>query len=357
MKHIVLLIDSLVGGGAETTNVRLAKIFIEKGFNVTLIIMRNIIEIEYDKRLNIISLNYKKNKLPNFIRNYLYAQKLHKILHSLQKIDLMVGSLGLTHELIHIIEKKYKFYYAIHGTTTLAKLKNKKGLNYYLKRQELIKIYNHKRIICVSQGVKKDILSLKISPLSIDVIYNPFNFQEIRTKANEKIDFNFPHEYIVHVGRFAKVKRHDILIKAFSRIKNKEIKLVLVGDGEEKNFILKLVKDLQLEERVIFAGFRKNPFPVIKNAKLLVLSSDNEGFGNVLIEALILNTPIVSTNTLGAKEIMTDSLKTYLANTNDSKDLSRKINISLTSDLEKYYNLTQYEETTIINQYINLIKS
>lgn len=355
MKHIVLIIDSLVGGGAEQTNVRLAKLFIDYGYKVTIVVIKNIFEVSYDSQVNIICLDYKKNKYPTYFTNLYFSSKLNDSLKSLGSIDLIIGSLGLTHKLMNIIDTKYNLYYALHGTTTKAKLDSKKGLSHYLKKKELIQTYNNKNIICVSNGVKDDILTLPIIPKSIKVIYNPFDFDEIRAKAKEKIDFKFPKEYIVHVGRFAKIKRHDILIKAFSEIENKDIKLVLVGEGAEKENIQKLVKKLNLQNRVIFAGFYKNPFPIIKNAKLLVLSSESEGFGNVLVEALILDTNIISTNTLGANDIMESNFSKQLVAINNINDLSRKINIYYNKPLLSKESYNNFSEESVISKYLNLL--
>ncbi|MFX4284759.1 glycosyltransferase [Aliarcobacter butzleri] len=356
--NIVLIIDSLAGGGAEKINLRLAEMFIEKDFNVTIIIIKNIIEHKINENIKIISLNYKKNGLPKIIRDFFYSHKLNQILNSIPNKKLIIGSLALSNKLMNCIDSKHKFHYALHNTMTIAKFGQKNLLNKYLKKRELIRIYENKRIICVSDGVKEDILSLKIKPKSIEVIYNPFDFNEIRNKANEKIEFQFPeNNYLIHVGRFAKVKRHDILIKAFSKIKNKEIKLILVGQGEEKDNIKQLISELNLEKRIIFTNFQKNPFPIIKKAKALILSSDREGLPTVLIEALILNTPIVSTNCpSGPNEIMKSSLQRFLTKVGDYNDLADKINLILSTELTIDENLIQkFNMNEIIKQYMKII--
>jgi glycosyltransferase involved in cell wall biosynthesis len=357
MKNIVLIIDSLVGGGAERINLRLAEMFIEKNYNVTIIIIKNCIQYNVRKDIKILSLDYKKYGLPKTLRDFFYAQKLNKYLNSIPNKELIIGSLSLSNKLMHIIENKHTFYYALHSITTVAKFGNKNVLTKYFKKKELINIYNNKNIICVSEGVKEDILMLPIKPKSIQVMYNPFDFNEIINKSNEKIDFDFPDEYIVHVGRFAKVKRHDILINAFSQIENKTIKLILVGQGEEENNIKQLISSLNLKERIIFSGFQKNPFPIIKNAKALILSSEREGLPTVLIESLILNTPIVSTNCpSGPYEIMKDNLKKYLSEINNSSDLRNKINLILQDEVNIDRNiLKRFEMNEIMKKYINII--
>lgn len=359
MKNIVIIIDSLVGGGAETINAKLGKYFLEQNYKVHLIYIKDILKIEIDERINLITLNYEKKK--SIFNNKYFANKLKDVLLRLKKenkkLDLIIGNLGLSHKLMNIIDKEFNFYYTLHGTTTEAKLKNKTFIKKILKKIELEKLYNNKNIICVSHGIKEDILTLKIKPKSIQVIYNPFDFDEIKNKAKEKQEFEINEEYIIHVGRFAKVKRHDILIKAFNLLKDKNIKLLLVGEGERRSEIEKLVKELKLEQRVIFAGFQINPYPLIKNAKALILSSQNEGFGNVLVEAMILGTKIASTNApVGPEEILGEEFKQFLSKVNNYNDLSENINNLLSSKTnikEKYFN--KFNKENILKKYKNLL--
>lgn len=351
-KSIVLIIDSLVNAGAETTNIRLAEMFRDMGYIVHLIIIKNKIEINIPKNIFTHILEYKKDKF--ILRDIIYSNKLKKILNLINNKKLIIGSLGLSHKLMNKIDKDFNFYYALHGNTTKAKLDKKKGLNKFLKKIELKKTYSNKNLITVSDAIKKDILSLKIKIKSIQTIYNPFDFNKIKEKAKENIDLSIPNNYIVHVGRFAKVKRHDLLLNAFSKLKNKNLVLVLVGDGEEKENIKQLIKELKIEKNVILTGFLKNPYPLIKNAKLLVLSSENEGFGNVLIESLILNTKIVSTNTIGPTEIMHNlNLDAYICKI-EYLDIKEKIEFALKEDLPKI-NIDKYKTENIIKKYKNLI--
>ena len=350
------MIDSLIGGGAETTNLRLANVFLEKGYNVHLILMRNTIDFEIDKRINLVFLDFKKNKI-SLLNEISYAKKLNKLLLEIEKkygsINLKLGSLGLTHKLMNIINDD-SFYYVLHGSTTKAKINQRSGLKKLIKTYKLKKLYDKKNIICVSNGVKEDILQLNITPLWINTIYNFFDFEEIKSLSKEAMPLNVPKNYIVHVGRFAKVKRHDILIKAFSLLKDKSLNLILVGAGVEKENSEKLVEELNLSNRVIFAGFQKNPYPLIKNAKALVLSSDNEGFGNVLVEALTLNTMAISTNCpYGPKEILP---KQYLSKVSDYKDLAKVIEQNLENPLALENNfIAKFGKDTIIKNYEQLL--
>ncbi|PLO63531.1 glycosyl transferase, partial [Klebsiella michiganensis] len=113
-------------------------------------------------------------------------------------------------------------------------------------------------------------------------------------------------------------KRHDRLIEAYAQ-SGIDAPLVLLGQGkpEQEQRLRQLAQQLQVADRVLFKGFQKNPLPWIKGARMLVLSSDSEGFGNVVVEALLLDTPVASTRCPGGvTEILTGELSRGLADLN-----------------------------------------
>ena len=355
MKNIVLIIDNLVVGGAQTTNLGLAEAFLEKGYNVTLIVLKSLIDLDVNPAINLIELKYEK-KYFSLLNRYIYANKLKNILDSIKEengeINLILASLGLSHNLASMINT-HKIHYVMHSSVKISQIDTKKNVSKFFKTRQLRKIYNNKNIICVSKGLEDDLLSLKIKPLSIQTIYNFFNFEHILNLSNAKLDYDFPNDYIVHVGRFSKDKRHDILIKAFHKIENKDIKLVLVGDGAEKQNINLLIEKLNLQDRVILMGFQQNPYPIIKKAKMLVLSSEHEGFGNVIVESLILNTIVVSTDCpYGPYEILNDNLSQCLVEMNDDISLSKVINNILENPPEiKNSYINKFNRNEVIKEY------
>lgn len=147
----------------------------------------------------------------------------------------------------------------------------------------------------VSEGLELKVRE-RYNYKNVRTVYNSIELDKIQSLAEELIDINY--EYIIAVGRMAadNVKQQDVIIEAYAKsvLSQKDIKLVLLGDGENKNNLKKLVTKLQLTDKVVFVDFKANPFPYIKNAKFLVLASKYEGFPNVILESFACETPVVS---------------------------------------------------------------
>jgi GalNAc-alpha-(1->4)-GalNAc-alpha-(1->3)-diNAcBac-PP-undecaprenol alpha-1,4-N-acetyl-D-galactosaminyltransferase len=139
---------------------------------------------------------------------------------------------------------------------------------------------------------------------NVNCIYNPVNTRLIREKAQEAIDIE--GRFILAVGRLEKQKRFDLLLAAFAQSKaRQDCRLVIVGRGSQQAAIEQCIKTLGLEEQVILVGFDPNPYKYMAKTDFQVMSSDYEGYPLVLIEALSLGCPIVSTDCpTGPREII-----------------------------------------------------
>jgi L-malate glycosyltransferase len=143
---------------------------------------------------------------------------------------------------------------------------------------------------------------------------------------------------ILSVGSLDTNKNHSLLIKAFAKFNNKKSILTLVGDGPLMNKLKELVKHLQVEDRVVFAGYvahEKLP-TYYQKADLLVVPSKYETFGIVVIEALSCGIPVVSTPVGIAPSILKDTKMGYLCK-NDESDMCEKIHIALNTNFDKQY--------------------
>ena len=353
--NICIVIDRLDFGGAERVAITLANTLLDQKHNIFVVTIDPIINIDIDKRIHLSTLNFEKK-----FNKYQYNRK--KMYALLNSIETEHGAFDLV--LVHLylssrIMKKYKHpacYHIIHSTQSRSALKDKKGLTRLKAKLKIQQVYNNLNLICVSNGVKDDLLEvMNIKPASIRVIYNPFDIQEIQSKSKEKTILP-KNPYIIFVGRLVKEKRVDYLLQAYKKSEISQ-QLFILGDGEEKESLMHLVKELNLSTKVVFQSAVKNPYPYIKNADFLVLSSLYEGLPTVLIEALILQTPILSTNCQsGPKEIMQYYTMDALVEDNfDNNALSLKMKQwSQTRPAVNPETLKFFNSDSISKQYLSL---
>lgn len=136
------------------------------------------------------------------------------------------------------------------------------------------------------------------------VIGNPLIDKNIFLKSNENVDhkwLNGKYFVLVSVGRLHIVKDQLTLLRAFNIVLKKHpmVKLIVIGEGPEKESLIKYILDNDLNNSVDLLGYVDNPIKYIKKANLFVLTSKSEGFGNVLVETLACEKWIISTNCLG----------------------------------------------------------
>jgi len=126
-------------------------------------------------------------------------------------------------------------------------------------------------------------------------------------------------------------KNHPLLLRAFARLNRRDARLMFVGDGTGREALLSLARDLGVVDRVIFAGFQLDPTAFYKTADLFVLSSNYEGFGNVIVEAMAYGTTVVSTDCpSGPAEILENGKYGRLVPVRDPQALADAMQAALT---------------------------
>ncbi|HMB23181.1 MAG: glycosyltransferase, partial [Chloroflexota bacterium] len=170
---------------------------------------------------------------------------------------------------------------------------------------------NH--ITAVSHHVADDLARVtKIPSHRIQVIYNPVVTPDLQTKAEVPLEHPWfragEPPVALAIGRLTDQKAFDVLIQAFSLVrKNQPVRLLILGEGENRPALQSLILQLKLEEDVSLLGFVQNPYPYISHSSLFVLPSRWEGLPTVLIEALYLGASIVATDCPGgSREILKD---------------------------------------------------
>ena len=182
------------------------------------------------------------------------------------------------------------------------------------------------KLVCISKAIKKDLINnLDYKSSNLKVIYNPHDITEIINRSNEALDTNenelFNNDVILFLGRLTTQKSPWHLIKSFSLVLNEkpDTKLIFIGDGDKNvmNYLTVLIDKLKINNNVVFLGRKSNPYKYLVKSNLLALSSHYEGTPNVIVEAICLNTPVVSSNcTNGIIELMTDQKNIEVENIN-----------------------------------------
>lgn len=244
-------------------------------------------------------------KAPFLIRKIL---KQEAITHSIAFADManLFSSLTFTNE--------YKIA-SIHSLKSVEFL-NHSYINFLYKLAYRTSYKWFNKVVCISNTIHDDLIqncNFKFHE-RLKVIYNPHNIGLIREKANEPIEYfeesYFEAKTILFLGRISIEKAPWHLIKAFSILNQQvnDVSLIFVGDGDltVQSYCEHLVHHYQLEGKVLFLGRKDNPYKYIKRSNVVALTSYYEGTPNVIVEAIALGVPIVSSNcTDGIFELMT----------------------------------------------------
>lgn len=308
--HVVFLINSLHGGGAENVVHRLSHTLASMEHHIYLFLLYD--DIDYIINDNSIKVNTLEGK-NHQEKAVNFDKKLDEIENKIGKIDAIYSFLQGAHSVAYHSMRSDNIYMSIRNYES-KKLKEKSYLNYLIKIFKFRKLYNNKKLLTVCDAVQNDLkTNLFIKPKSMQTIYNPYEFDQLKHLANEKLEDTIHKKYILLVGSFNNTqKRQDIAIKIMHMI-DKEFDLIFLGKGKMIHQYKDLAKKLHVSERVHFKEWTPNPYPWIKKASVVLITSDYEGFPNVLVESLIIGTPVVCRQSFsGIDEILTGEWNRYI---------------------------------------------
>jgi glycosyltransferase involved in cell wall biosynthesis len=327
MKKLLVICDSIYGGGAEKVVTTLLS-GIAGDFDITLFTLADQTErlgnlrghLRYHYFYETVRENdsfFKKfiKKLKNkfVIHNFgnLPAEKFYK---KYIKEDFDIELAALEGEPVKIISgstnKNSRKVAWVH-TDLVAYPWTEKVFRSVFEETAAYKKFN--AFICVSKEAAAAFSQKFGINQDISTIYNPVDKDEIiqkslctaEPKLNKRPNANKPIE-IISIGRFTKQKGFDVLLLVFKRLLNDglNVNLSIIGDGEDRQLLEKIVCENNIENNVSLPGFCDNPFPILKNSDIFVCSSRAEGFSLVLAEAMILGIPVVSTKSAGPTELL-----------------------------------------------------
>lgn len=221
-------------------------------------------------------------------------------------------------------------------------------------------------VIAVSRAVADDISRSVVAHPKLKVILNPVVSDGFAERCGADVEWPWP-DYsvptVIFVGRLAPVKRVDLLIEAFSKVKSSmDARLLILGDGPEAGKLKRLAGEHELSEVCSFVGHQDDALPWIQRSDLLVLCSESEGFGLVLVEAMACGVQVVSTDCPdGPSEVLAGGRFGRLVPTNDICSLAQAIEQSLIAPLVDRTKLQEraadFSVDRAVSQYLEVLET
>ena len=210
--------------------------------------------------------------------------------------------------------KKIKVISHIHINNPWMKKVNLKTIIY------LLSTIKYKKILIVSKSIIDEYIFIKFINKKVEVIGNIVDTNRVK-KMSEEIDIQEDYD-IIFIGRLSEPKQPIKFIELINKLKisNKNIKVVMLGDGPLRTECEKEIEKYNLEENIELKGFQKNPYIYLNKSKILCMTSEWEGYGLVAVEALCLGKPVVATNVGGIPSIVNDKCGKVTNNFNEMLD-------------------------------------
>lgn len=319
-----LITTNLRGGGAEKAMLKLAALLTGRGHDVRLILLEHLIEHVIPPGLQLSALTQPGSAAgKGYIGKRWLALRLKRHMAALAKdqpFDLILTTLPFADEVSQLAGLP-RLWHRIANTLSaeIDKLAQHRPGKAARRLNKYRKLYGNRRLLAVSDGVADDLLRSDINAQRIERLYSPFDRAAIRHQSTAPAALPVK-PYILHIGRFAPQKRHDLLFTAFRTLPPTHQLVLLCHDDPA---LQAMIAAHELTGRVTVAGFQPNPYPWLAGADMLVLCSDHEGMPNVLIEALLLDTPVVSTDCpSGPREVLCDGVSGRLVPCGDAHALA-----------------------------------
>ncbi len=310
LARIALVGDSLGGGGAEKVHATLSRYLDSVGISVCNIIFVDRINYDFAGELvNLAKISPNANPVIRKFRRLAALRRLFRKNRFDAVVDFRMRPTFFQEWIIRTFAYPDNVHYTVHSAV----------LDFYFPKSVVLSraLYSGNKVVTVSQAIREKIL-LEKRASDVLTIHNLFDIAQI---SREAAAFAPTADYILAVGRMNDgIKQFDRLIEAYSNsgLPQRGISLLLLGEGANLDTYRQLAKDLGVGTMVEFKGFVANLYPYYKAARFLVLCSRNEGFPNVIPEALACGTPVVSFDCVsGPSEIIHDGENGLLVRNQD----------------------------------------
>ena len=362
-RNISILLPDLRGGGVERIRIVLAHEFARAGHNVEFVLMqaRGELLAEAQASFSVVDLaTLRARALPLALARYLRRRRPAVLLAAMWPLTVIApvaARLSGHHCTVVLSEHNtLSMQYRDWGRLHQGMMRASMALGYRLAD----------RRVGVSAGVVEDIARMSgLRSSAFDMVHNPVpprsSPASAAIKAAEALWDGPPGARIVTIGSMKAQKNHPLLLRAFARLNQPNARLMFVGDGKGRDALLSLAHVLGIADRVILAGFHTDPTPFYLTADVFALSSDYEGFGNVIVEAMACGTPVVSTDCpSGPAEILENGRWGLLTPVGDAQALAETMNNALntTWDAERLRKrAADFAPAVAARKYLNLFES
>ena len=358
---IALFVPSLHGGGAERVILDIATELANRGVPVDLVLVKA--EGRYldlvPKGVRLIDLN-----------SHRAAASLLKLIRYIQREQPTALLATLTQANVIALFAKILLRGRLRVVTRIANTYSEELATGRFKHRVALRLLKYlfpvaDRIVAVSQGVAEDLIELRPTiSARVMTIYNPVARSAIVEQAVAPANHSWFETHaapvVLSVGRLATVKDHATLLKAFSEVlRSRQARLVILGEGPERENLLELAASLGVSQHVDLPGFKVNPFGYMSKAKVFALSSRYEGFPNVLVQAMACGTPVVSTDCRsGPAEILEDGRWGQLVPVGDWQSMAEAITKTLDNPVPSGLLIARasaFSADASINQYLEVL--
>ena len=305
--HVALFLPALEGGGAENVMVQLANAFHARGLRVEVLLARafgpRLAELDPAVPLRELGGRGVLAALPALVA-YLRRRRPAALLSTLDHANLVAAwSRALARAPTRLVVRQ---------ASDPDRAERPSLAGFAIRRLLGASYRRADHVVVMSEYVRGNMIARRrLAPERVSVVANPVPHARVARLAAEPLDDPWlaagSGPLVVAAGRLHPVKDYPTLLRAVARAAERApVRLAVLGDGPERAELEALATALGITERVLFAGFRPNPYPWLARADVVALSSRSEGMPNVLLEAMALGTPVVATDCPGSPRELLD---------------------------------------------------